>query len=292
MSISWKVKTVLTVLLALFMATAILPAVGHPVIQRSASAASDPIAVGNSYEDQYDAIVVQYANANGLNPFLLKAQIMLESGFDTNAQSSQVNVACDWTHDEGLMQINPYCSGTGNANLYDAWTNIQIGSSIMGALYRQFGSYDLALQVYNIGASLVANGQRNWAYSNAVDSYAQQFESENAALSNSGNTSPASGTSKSTTYTVQSGDTLWSIGQRYGVSWQLIASENGISSPYLINPGETLTIPGASTAYTVQAGNYLSEIGLQYGVSWQSIAAANGISAPYIIYPGETLMIP
>ncbi|GAA2364698.1 LysM peptidoglycan-binding domain-containing protein [Streptomyces carpaticus] len=46
------------------------------------------------------------------------------------------------------------------------------------------------------------------------------------------------------TYTVRSGDTLSGIATRYaGVTWQQIASANNIRSPYVIHPGDTLTIP-------------------------------------------------
>lgn len=290
MSGNWKRKTTLAALLMALMAIAVLPALGHPIFAHSASAASDPIAVGNWNEDQYDSYIVKYANAYGLNPFLVKGQIMLESDFNTWAESNAVNAACGWTHDEGLMQINPVCSSTGGANLFDPATNIQLGTSFMAQLYHEFGDYDLALQAYNIGSNAIANGQRNWAYSNAVDSYAQQFENEHNSLYGSGGSSGGGGGS----YTVQSGDTLYSIGQRFGVSWQSIASSNGIYSPYTIYVGEHLNIPGGSsqTTYTVQAGNTLSSIGARFGVSYQSIASANGISAPYTIYPGEQLVIP
>ncbi len=45
------------------------------------------------------------------------------------------------------------------------------------------------------------------------------------------------------TYTVKSGDTLSSIGQRLGVPWPDIAKANNISSPYRIYPGDELRIP-------------------------------------------------
>lgn len=286
MSNKWKIKGALAVLLALLVASAVLPVLGHPVTHSSAS--SDPIAVGNFYQDQYDAIIVQYSNAYGLNPFLVKGQIMLESGFNTYAVSQQINSACAWTHDEGLMQINPYCASTGSANLFNPWTNIQIGSQAMSRLYHEFGDYNLALQAYNIGSDAVVNGQRNWAYSDAVDSYAQQFQSEHNSLY---------GGSSGSTYTVQGGDSLYSIGQRFGVSWQSIASTNGIYAPYNIYSGEQLTIPGSSggsggSSYTVQYGDSLYSIGQRFGVSWQSIASANGIGYPYIIHVGERLSIP
>lgn len=44
------------------------------------------------------------------------------------------------------------------------------------------------------------------------------------------------------TYTVQSGDSLSSIGYKLGVNWQDIANKNGIASPYTIYPGQVLKV--------------------------------------------------
>jgi LysM repeat protein len=48
------------------------------------------------------------------------------------------------------------------------------------------------------------------------------------------------------TYTVESGDTLWAIAERFygdGSKYQIIADASGIANPDLIHPGEVLTIP-------------------------------------------------
>ena len=48
------------------------------------------------------------------------------------------------------------------------------------------------------------------------------------------------------TYTVEAGDTLWAIAERFygdGSRYQAIADASGISNPDLIHPGEVLTIP-------------------------------------------------
>ncbi|HEY3448034.1 MAG TPA: LysM peptidoglycan-binding domain-containing protein [Myxococcales bacterium] len=109
------------------------------------------------------------------------------------------------------------------------------------------------------------------------------------------------------TYTVQSGDTLSAIGNKFGVSFQALASLNGIANPNLIFAGQVLHVPrGAGTVptapaqapasgnghYTVEPGDTLSKIGGQFGVPWQNIARENGIASPYRIYPGQSLSIP
>lgn len=49
-------------------------------------------------------------------------------------------------------------------------------------------------------------------------------------------------------YVVKTGDTLSGIGSQFGVSWQSIASANGISAPWLIYAGENIEIPAGGTS--------------------------------------------
>lgn len=101
-------------------------------------------------------------------------------------------------------------------------------------------------------------------------------------------------------YTVQSGDTLSDIAQRFNTTYRYLADLNGISNPNLIYTGQVLTISGAyesntkaetTTTYTVKSGDCLSSIGTRLGVSWVDIAKRNGIHPPYTIYPGQVLTI-
>lgn len=98
-----------------------------------------------------------------------------------------------------------------------------------------------------------------------------------------------------TSYTVQWGDCLSTIGVKLGVSWKSIANANGIHSPYTIYTGQVLTIPSGKgdtgTYYTVRSGDCLSTIAAKYGTSYQNIARLNGISYPYTIYPNQTLRV-
>ena len=95
-------------------------------------------------------------------------------------------------------------------------------------------------------------------------------------------------------YTVKDGDSLSLIAAKYGVSYQTLASINGISNPNLIYPGQVLLIRGDNKSkiyYTVRPGDTLSSIAATHGLSYQSIAKLNGISNPNLIYPGEVLRI-
>lgn len=41
---------------------------------------------------------------------------------------------------------------------------------------------------------------------------------------------------------IEAGDCLWDIGNALGVDWHKIAEENGIEEPYIIHPGDEITI--------------------------------------------------
>jgi LysM repeat protein len=107
------------------------------------------------------------------------------------------------------------------------------------------------------------------------------------------------------THTVQAGETLSAIAQRYGVSQQAIITANNIGNASLIYVGQRLVIPGAAgladtsepiapanTEHVVSAGETLAAIAARYGVSVPALAAANGISDPSRIVSGQHLTIP
>ncbi len=102
-----------------------------------------------------------------------------------------------------------------------------------------------------------------------------------------------------TYYTVQRGDTLYSIARRYGTTVQAIAQANGILNPSRIYAGQVLCIPSGWAPppltggyYIVQRGDTLYSIALRYGTSVWAIVMANNISNPSLIYPGQALLIP
>jgi LysM repeat protein len=99
-------------------------------------------------------------------------------------------------------------------------------------------------------------------------------------------------------YTVQRGDTLYSIARRYGTTVQAIAQANGILNPAYIYVGQVLCIPGLAAPppsggyYIVQRGDTLYSIARRFGTTYWAIAVANNLSNPNYIYPGQGLFIP
>ncbi|OPZ63789.1 MAG: Spore cortex-lytic enzyme precursor [Firmicutes bacterium ADurb.Bin506] len=102
-------------------------------------------------------------------------------------------------------------------------------------------------------------------------------------------------------YKVRSGDTLFLIGQRYGVSVSAIKSASGLYGD-TIYPGQVITIPdkpsspsapssGSSTRYTVRSGDTLFLIARRYGTTVNAIMTANSLWSSSI-YPGQSLVIP
>lgn len=105
-------------------------------------------------------------------------------------------------------------------------------------------------------------------------------------------------------YTVQPGDTIWSIARRNGVTVQEVVRANGLTDPNTIFPGEQLSIPGASggsgnglgplptTTYTVQQGDSVWSIAHNLGIKVSQVLNLNPLSDPDFIRPGDQLVVP
>jgi len=113
-----------------------------------------------------------------------------------------------------------------------------------------------------------------------------------------GTPSPTSGTLVE--YTVQPGDTLFSIAQKYGTTVEAISQANGIVNPQFIEVGQKLTIPQGSSGspssgggtYVVQPGDTLYSIAARFGKSVWDIIAANNLPDSHWISVGQVLVIP
>ena len=112
-------------------------------------------------------------------------------------------------------------------------------------------------------------------------------------LNVSNSSTPTTPTNPSNTYTVKSGDSLYSIARRYGITVDALKSANGKTSN-LLSIGEVLVIPTtASTTrtYVVKTGDSLWKIASNYGVSVNTLKQANGLTSD-LLSIGQILVIP
>ncbi|HHU30156.1 MAG: LysM peptidoglycan-binding domain-containing protein [Bacillota bacterium] len=89
-------------------------------------------------------------------------------------------------------------------------------------------------------------------------------------------------------YTVQPGDSLWKIAQRYETTVATLAQLNNLADANYIEAGQILDIP----LHKVKAGETLWLISRCYGITVAALAEANRISNVDYIEEGRLLVIP
>jgi len=130
----------------------------------------DRTASGDRYDmqllakaSQYDSIIEHAALSAAVESNLLRAVIVVESGFNSRAVSKRGAV--------GLMQLMPAtASRFGVSNPYDARQNVHAGARYLKFLIDRFGhDIRLALAAYNAGEDAVArNGGQIPPYSETM----------------------------------------------------------------------------------------------------------------------------
>ncbi|ADD29766.1 C40 family peptidase [Meiothermus ruber] len=92
------------------------------------------------------------------------------------------------------------------------------------------------------------------------------------------------------TYTVQRGDTLYSIAKRHETTVEILMRLNGLSEATL-SVGQVLQLPPRTVQHTVQRGDTLFSIARRYGSTVQAIQQENGLEGTSLS-PGQVLRIP
>ena len=90
-------------------------------------------------------------------------------------------------------------------------------------------------------------------------------------------------------YTVQSGDSLYTISNKYGIAIDRIRLANGLVQTNIV-PGQALLIP--LSIYTVQSGDTIFTISRMAFVPLQTLMNANPSVNPNALYPGTKIVIP
>jgi len=94
--------------------------------------------------DKWDSLILRAGDLYQVNPALIKAIILVESGMNPRAKSP--------AGARGLMQLMPATAkGLGVKDSYDPQENVFGGSAYIRKMLNQFGSHRLALAAYNAG---------------------------------------------------------------------------------------------------------------------------------------------
>ena len=111
-------------------------------------------------------------------------------------------------------------------------------------------------------------------------------------------------------YTVQKGDTYYSISKKYNISLQELYSANGIDENDVLKVGQVLKIPGKSTAentsekstttvstaktsnYEVVSGDTLYSISKKFGTTVDNLRSLNGLTESSVLKIGQVLKVP
>ena len=99
------------------------------------------------------------------------------------------------------------------------------------------------------------------------------------------------------TVTVQSGETLSEIADRYGISTRQLMRLNGLRYSDYIEAGSRLEVPGPQVSagpgrHRVQPGDILDDIAARYRVSNRDLMLVNGLRNANHVEVGQTLKLP
>ena len=127
---------------------------------------------------------------------------------------------------------------------------------------------------------------------------------QKSAVATRSNPNPKAGSNNENAtinYSVQSGDTLWKIAQKFGVTTQAIVAANNLDPAKYLYVGQKLAIPGkisqpeqptSTITYTVQSGDTLWKIAQKFGVTTQTIVQANNLDPTKYLYVGQKVTVP
>jgi murein DD-endopeptidase MepM/ murein hydrolase activator NlpD len=99
-------------------------------------------------------------------------------------------------------------------------------------------------------------------------------------------------------YIVQTGDTLYSIALRFGISLTALTEANAITDPNQLYPGQEIIIPGLEgvsgllTTETLAFGDSLAAMATRTNTPYQTLVRINRITSPFELYAGMNIILP
>ena len=92
-------------------------------------------------------------------------------------------------------------------------------------------------------------------------------------------------------YKVRSGDTVYTVSQRYHLPLRGLIIMNGLQPPFDLHSGQVLRLP-KPRRHVVEKGDTIYAISRRYDVALSRLVQRNGITPPYRIVVGQVLRLP
>ena len=265
------------------------------------------------------------------------AQAALESGWGTSALSKAPNhnlfgVKGSYNGQSVNMQT---LEDSGGQNYYSIQANFRkypsyqesledyadkIVNGISGAPLFYSGAWKSKTNSYqDATAYLTGRYATDTAYGSKLNRIIEQFgltkyDTETAVNMAEEIANQQTTTSSGDGYTVVSGDSLYAIARKTGISIQDLLSLNGLNLNSIIHPGQVLALSSKSVStetkqeesapkeetkstetstgsYTVVSGDGLYAIARKTGTSIQDLLSLNGLTLNSTIYPGQVLKL-
>ena len=220
--------------------------------------------------------------------------IAQKTGVSMDTLRSLNNIKNNFIYPGQQLKLSNTSSNTSNPGKTNVTTNsgktytVKSGDSVWAIAQKTGVSMDTLRSLNNIKNNFIYPGQ--------------QLKLSNAGsnTSNPGKTNAAANSSK--TYTVKSGDSVWAIAQKTGVSMDTLRSLNNIQGNF-IYPGQQLRLSGSNSSqtttktnsstsstgtYQVKSGDSLWKIAMEHGTTVERLRSLNKITGS-MIYPGQHL---
>ena len=123
-------------------------------------------------------------------------------------------------------------------------------------------------------------------------------KNDTGSKSQANKTTAISSVTNAGSYTVASGDSVWSVANKHGITMDQLRSWNNIKNDF-IYPGQSVRVSGTATAanqtastsnYTVVSGDSVWGIADKFGISRDQFIQWNNIKDNFV-YPGQSVRV-